>query len=378
MPLWIGRRIWISCAASALILLVGYVALFVILNRSQKTVALEVFITDSVLKQADETLTITSWNLGYGGLGAESDFVSDGGDHLLPPNKLTVDKNIAGIISTLKTFSSDVLIMQEVAAGSFLTRGGDTLGAVNDELNGRDNAFSADFTIRVAPRHYRPRHGLFSSVNAANAERELVPLPMEPDYIGGIAPRRYHLHVVRLPFARGEWAIVNLHLSAFDDDASIRLKQFRAVLEFAESEFSKGRFVVIGGDWNLELVQPGWPSTTRDEDLFWIHPFPWEELHEGWCVAADDQTPTVRTNERPYLRNENFTTVIDGFVVSLNVELIKVRTTDLDFQFTDHQPVTAEFRAREAKGAVENAVPRVCPRLFDFGRDSKAKRPIPN
>ena len=285
-----GRNIWISCAASFLVLLFVLAALFAVLNRSQKTVELEVFANDLLLTPEDGTLTIASWNLGYGGLGAESDFVSDGGEHLLPPSKATVRKNIAGITRTLRTFSTDVFILQEVATGSFLTRGGDTLRAINDALPGRDNAFSADFKIRFAPRHFRPRHGLYSSASVVNVKRELVRIPMEPDYIGGIFKRLYHIHVLRLPFARGEWTIVNLHLSAFDDDASVRMKQLRAVLEFAESEFSKGRFVVIGGDWNLELAQPGRPSTTRDEDLFWIHPFPWEELREGWCVANTNCT----------------------------------------------------------------------------------------
>jgi hypothetical protein len=76
-----------------------------------------------------------------------------------------------------------------------------------------------------------------------------------------------------------------------------------------------------------------------------VHPFPQNALPQGWRIAIDETTPSVRTNERPYVKNENYTTVIDGFVVSPNVETLSVSTHDLDFQFSDHQPVTAKFRA---------------------------------
>jgi len=49
--------------------------------------------------------------------------------------------------------------------------------------------------------------------------------------------------------------------------------------------------------------------------------------------------------QRPYVRGENFTTAIDGFVISPNVRAESVRTRDLDFQFSDHPPVDAGFVA---------------------------------
>lgn len=155
------------------------------------------------------------------------------------------------------------------------------------------------------------------------------------------------MHVVRLPGPRGEWTLINIHLSAFDEGANVRLEQLRAVLAFARGEHAKGNRVVIGGDWNYEFHRPARPYTTEQKYLFWVHPFPYEELPEGWSVAFDSQTPTVRTNERPYRKGENFTTTIDGFVISPNVRAMSVRARDLDFQFSDHQPVDARFVAAD-------------------------------
>ena len=337
------RRIWIP--AILLIAVITYVALVVIGNRAYRTIELEALGSAPTRTLQDNSLSVTAWNLGYGGLGAESEFISDGGTNFLPPSRKVVDKNIKGIVSELKSLRSDVILIQEAARPSLTTHGADTLGAVNDELAGRDNVFSADFTIRFTPSHWSPQHGLFTSIGVNRATREIVRLPLEPGYMMGLSRRLYHLQVVRLPFPGGEWSIINVHLSAFDDGANIRLAQLRAVLGFAEDEYAKGRHVVIGGDWNLELAQPGRQHTTKQEDLFWLFPFPKEELEQGWRIAADEKIPSVRTNERPYQRGENFTTTIDGFVVSPNVEIESVEGTDLDFQYTDHQPVTVQLRA---------------------------------
>ncbi|NOX94242.1 MAG: hypothetical protein GXP04_03845, partial [Alphaproteobacteria bacterium] len=325
--------------------LVFYGTLVVIVNRCNRAVSIEMQSVDAAGTLNSDVLTITTWNIGYGGLGAESDFIADGGEHLLPPSRSVVDKNIAGINRELKALTAGVFIMQEVAGPSFLTRGGDTLTNVNSALDGADNAFSADFTVRHLPYPYAPTHGLFSSVKFAGATREVVALPLEAGYLMGVAKRLYHLHVVRIAFPGGEWTIINLHLSAFDDSANVRKQQLRAVFDFAEEEFSKGQFVVIGGDWNLEFTRPARATTTEDKDLFWIHPFPMVALGDEWRIAVDDTTPSVRTNERPYKRGENFTTVIDGFVVSPNVEIESVATHDTDFQYTDHHSVTAVLKA---------------------------------
>lgn len=345
MSILANQNIWLRILISAAFAILAYGILVVVGNRSFRTVNIQQLSDEAVASLNNQSLTVTTWNLGYGGLGAESDFVVDGGNHFLPPSRAIVEKNIAGIVSELQNNRADILALQEVARPGLVTHGGDVLGNVNKTLSAHDNAFSADFTMRFMPPGYGSQHGLFSSTKIAGATRETVDLPLEPGYIFGLSRRLYHLHITRMPFVGGEWSVINVHLSAFDDGANIRLEQLRAVLNVAQTEYENGRFVVIGGDWNLELARPVRPSTTLEKDLFWLFPFPTDELQDGWHVAADHTTPSVRTNERPYVKNENFTTVIDGFVISPNVVLETIETTDFDFAYTDHQPVTATFRA---------------------------------
>jgi len=93
------------------------------------------------------------------------------------------------------------------------------------------------------------------------------------------------------------------------------------VFEYAQKEYEIGKYVVVGGDWNYEFTRPGRPTTTSEEFLFWIHLFPYKELPTGWHVAIGQRIPSVRTNERPYIKNENFTTVIDGFISNEELKL---------------------------------------------------------
>ncbi len=340
------HNIWKRILFGVAITILAYTALVVIGNRSYRNITIEKLSDDAVASLSNNSLTVTTWNLGYGGLGAESDFVADGGTHILPPSRAIVEKNIQGIVAELNKNRADILIMQEVARPGLVTHGGDVLGNVHQSLSTSDNAFSPDFTMRFMPPGFGAQHGLFSSTKIMGATREVVNLPLEPGYIFGLSRRLYHLHITRIPFERGEWSIINAHLSAFDDGANIRMEQLRSVLSIAQAEYENGRHVIIGGDWNLELARPDRPSTTLEKDLFWLFPFPTETLQDGWQIAADQKTPSVRTNERPYIRNENFTTTIDGFVVSPNVAVESIKTTDFDFAYTDHQPVTATFRAK--------------------------------
>ena len=55
--------------------------------------------------------------------------------------------------------------------------------------------------------------------------------------------------------------------------------------------------------------------------------------------------PSVRTNHQPYVPRENYTTTIDGFIVSPNVAIESLAGVDLGFENTDHQPVRARVRA---------------------------------
>ena len=106
------RRRWgWRILAALVLLLIAYVVVIVVANRglvpaaSLTTPAAKAGLPDAL----PATITVTSWNLGFGALGVEGDAVSDGGTHLFPESGELVQRNIDGIVATLGTLDQDML-----------------------------------------------------------------------------------------------------------------------------------------------------------------------------------------------------------------------------------------------------------------------------
>ena len=69
-----------------------------------------------------------------------------------------------------------------------------------------------------------------------------------------------------------------------------------------------------------------------------------EVIPEGFSYAVANNAPTCRLLNGPYSGNyeDSQVYVLDGFIVSDNIEVSKVVNIDTDFEYTDHQPVRVE------------------------------------
>jgi endonuclease/exonuclease/phosphatase family metal-dependent hydrolase len=329
-----------------------YVSLLVMLAALWLGIAVFVTLNDSAIPEqraeapqslpaGEAPLRLMVWNIGYSGLGEESDFQADGGKMLRPPSRKAVERNLAGIQAVLREESPDILLMQELAAAGFLTHSVDVLSGVKDALPGYGMVFSSDIRTRLLPGPLGLRHGLGTFTRVAAERTKLVRLTEEPEPIMGFIQRRYHVQVTELDVSGAPWVILNVHLSAFDEGAGTRMQQVREVLDLAQSHYQQGKAVVLGGDWNMRLAATDFPYQSDESALFWVHDFPRDALRPGWQVVIDPAIPTTRTNEQPYKSGMNYTTIIDGFIVSPNITVEEVRGLDLGFAITDHQPVIA-------------------------------------
>ncbi|NQV80536.1 MAG: hypothetical protein HQ495_08275 [Alphaproteobacteria bacterium] len=337
----------IALAAVALILC--YAAFVVVINRLAKPGERDLpVVRDSPLPAASNTLSLVTWNLGYAGLGEESDFISDGGKSLRPPNAATVQKNLRGIVETLTTLAPDVFLLQEVAEPSFVNFGTDLRGAVMRTLTGRASSFRTDTVTKAVPRPLRVALGTMIVSGREITSATLHPLPLEDSYGFGFLRKLYGLHAARIPTGDGNkaWVVINIHLAAFDDNAEVRYAQLERTIAVARREYEAGNYVVLGGDWNLVLAKTAFHHNTDEKFLFWIYDFPRQLLPDGWTIAADPAIPSVRTNHQPYMAGDNFTTIIDGYLLSPNIAVESVRTLDLGFKYSDHQPVQLTARAK--------------------------------
>ena len=296
----------------------------------------------------DEPISLITWNLGYGGLGEESTFIADGGKSILPPSKQIVAKNIKNIAAFLRQNPADIILLQEAAQKSRLIFNLDLWQEITNNLSEYNHSHTPTVKVPWFPIIGRLITGnaILSNVKPGSMFRHN--LPLEEKGILGIFQQKYNFMSARfdLPDSDRQFVVVNLHLAAFDEGGIIRKKQLKKLKDFMLSEYEKGNFVVVGGDWNHSLTETNFPSTTSEKYLFWIHELPADFTPDGWQWAFDPNVPTVRTLERPYSPGENYTCIIDGFLLSPNLDLLSVTGFDLQFRFSDHQPIRIELKPK--------------------------------
>ena len=73
-----------------------------------------------------------------------------------------------------------------------------------------------------------------------------------------------------------------------------------------------------------------------------------EEIPAGFSYAVSDNAPTCRLLNGPYSGNyeESQVYVLDGFIVSDNINVEQVENIDIQFEYTDHQPVRGCFEMK--------------------------------
>jgi endonuclease/exonuclease/phosphatase family metal-dependent hydrolase len=140
-----------------------------------------------------------------------------------------------------------------------------------------------------------------------------------------------------------ELVIINTHNEAFDT-GDMRKRQMEHLRSIMLEEYRKGNYVVAGGDWNIN--PPGYnESTFKTGDAGrTVQPQTDPEFFpEGWKWTFDPSAPTNRSVDQPYVRGRTPATIIDYFIISPNVNIVAVNTIDLQFIWSDHQPVMLKF-----------------------------------
>ncbi|MBQ9685738.1 MAG: endonuclease [Oscillospiraceae bacterium] len=300
------------------------------------------------LKGGDR-LSILSWNVGYGGLGKESDFFMDGGTMSKPKDKQTALGYLDGIARTIEAVDPDLVILQEVDADSSRTYSIDERPLLSGGMSAETYAlnYSCPFVPVPVPPIGKVHSGLFTMTDDLRIDRaERISLPCPFSWPLRIANLKRCLLVSYLPIEGSDkqLVLVNLHLEAYDDGAG-KIAQTNQLREFITAEYEKGNYVIAGGDFNQ--VFPGSLDVYAN-----THPELWEPgvldenlLPEGWTLAYDLSTPTCRLLNQPYDPSDTVNTqyyVIDGLILSPNVELNAVETLDAGFAYSDHNPVRVD------------------------------------
>lgn len=158
------------------------------------------------------------------------------------------------------------------------------------------------------------------------------------------------LLVSRIPIANSkkELVVVNLHLEAYDDGKG-KAAQTKKLFAVLNQEMEKGNYVVAGGDFNQTFSSTDISGYTQQKALWKPGLLPVDKQKSHWQFRMDARTPSCRSLDVAFSGADKDAFqyyVIDGFIVSKNIEITECETIQKNFVHADHNPVLLKIKLK--------------------------------
>jgi endonuclease/exonuclease/phosphatase family metal-dependent hydrolase len=331
------------------LLFAGFVMLLTVLDYDPEIVTKN-DITSNSDRLVENEFSITTWNLGYAGLSSDTDFFLDGGKSVTPSAETTTN-NLNGMANYIAEDDSDIYILQEVDIKSKRAHNNNMHARIQNVLSDYSSTFATNFKVLYLAYPFPDMIGqveagisTFSKFKLDDSSRIGFDINYSwPKKIMHL-DRALSVNTISIKESDAKLIVVNLHLSAYDD-GGLRAVQLADLKALIESEYAAGNYVIAGGDFNQMF-----PTAANDQyptyhpELYLPNLIDKDYLSEGWTFIFDDTKPTYRLLNEPYNASTAQIGVIDGFITSPNLELISAETVNMNFKYSDHNPVKAKFR----------------------------------
>lgn len=354
-PLRLVMRILIGVLVAVIVAAAGYVA-YVLLSYSRipdgQTLTPRGTPTAAAVTTGQPYTAVTQ-NLGFGAYTADFTFFMDGGTQSWAESSDSVRACITDGVSTVKSFSPDFVLFQEVDTDSTRSYHIDQLAMLQQQMGqGYVHTAAVNYHSAFLLYPFTQPHGasnsciaVFSRYPVTAAVRRSLPISGSFSKLLDL-DRCYSAN--RIPVDNGkELVLYNVHLSAYGGSEEVRTAQMTMLFSDMAAEYAAGNYCVCGGDFNHDFTGDSTKTLNggQEVDFGWAQPFPAALLPEGIhrCTAYVDPTaPTCRNCDVPY-QEGNFVVIVDGFLVSDNVTAQRVENVVTGFRYSDHNPVVLQF-----------------------------------
>ncbi|MDE5896388.1 MAG: endonuclease/exonuclease/phosphatase family protein [Clostridia bacterium] len=314
--------------------------------------------------------SLLSYNLGFGAYSPEYSFfmdtgvMNDGktvtGIYAKGMNRADVEKNVTGQLRVASEIDADFCFFQEVDENADRSYHIDMLARARQVFAGYCSAYAENFHTAYLLYPFNDPIGksnagilTLSRYKIESAVRRAFPVTTAfPDKFFDL-DRCFSVQYLPVADSVAELVLINLHMSAYDEGGAIRAKQLEMLNGVLKEERDKGNYVIAGGDFNHCLIADRFESEEEALQYFkseqktpdWVKNSVLREaeLTEGFRIAANTNVATCRGADIPYREGVNYSTVVDGFLVSDNVTVIEEKTIDTQYAYSDHNPVLLRF-----------------------------------
>ena len=342
-----------------IIVLIGFVGVLTLLEyRPDDVEILEVTNEQTQQLSIGESFSLMTFNMGYAGLGKDEDFVMDGGKKGRPDSKAVVEGYLAGILDTLSEYPVDFYLLQEVdlkARRSYHINQISEIAAHLGPNFGYSFAYNfkapfVPFPLSLSDHIGYVESGITTYQTFQTSEVQRYQFPGAFSWPLRVANLKRAMMVTTIPLTDSDkkLIVINLHMSAYDGDGSLRAQEMQMLKDMMISYREDGHYVIVGGDFNQTFPEAVdiYPVT---QDFYVAYPIESDWLPTGFSFEIDLNHPTCRLLNQPYDPSDGLTQyyIIDGFIVSDNVEIVtQAQTLPLNFEHSDHNPVIIEVRLK--------------------------------
>jgi endonuclease/exonuclease/phosphatase family metal-dependent hydrolase len=311
----------------------------------------------------DQIYQIMTFNIGYAGLGKDEDFVMDGGQKGRADSLDVVEDYFEGIKGILENNPSDFYLLQEVDQKA---RRSYNLNQVDGISNSLGDMYSSQYALNFKsifvpfPLSLTDYIGpvesgiqTLSKYSVSDSERHQFPGAFSWPLRVANLKRAMMVSSFEISGSDKELIIVNLHMSAYDSDGSLRDQEMAYLKAFLEEQKVLGNYVVVGGDFNQTFPAAA-DLFPVNSDFYEAYTIEDDFMPNGYRFEVDLSEPTCRLLNQPYDKDSDLTQyyLIDGFIVSDNIELTEVQpdtlynvmTINHEFLYSDHNPVVMKFK----------------------------------
>ncbi|MFR0524821.1 endonuclease/exonuclease/phosphatase family protein [Ligilactobacillus salivarius] len=313
--------------------------------------------------QANTTYSAATYNAGFGAYNQKFSFFMDTGKmkdgtktqgkYGKAENEAAVLQNTNGEINTIKKINADFMLFQEIDVDSSRSYHVNQVKKMSQNFANYEEIFANNFhspylLYPLNDPHGEVQSGLLSLSKYPVEQATRRKYPVSTSFITKFTDLDRCFTVMKIPVTNGHKLIlINSHMSAYDKGGKMRVKQLKLLNSVMESEYKKGNYVIVGGDFNHTFGRkmlthfksqqeiPDWVSVLSSKDLApdirMVH------------AKNENTVPTCRGTDMPYQKGKTYTTVIDGFLVSKNVQATS-ENINTEFAYADHNPVKLSFK----------------------------------
>lgn len=359
------KLIWkiVGIVFGLLILSLGSYIAYMQINyyRIEDNLALEVNNNPTKQLKPNTKYTALTYNIGFGAYDQEFTFfmdkgkMADGtpvvGKHGRAVSKEHTINNTNGSKELVKKLSADYILLQEVDVKATRSYGINQKEEFENAFTNYGSVFALNFHAPYMIYPFTEPHGavqagLLTLSNHSIESATRISYPITTSFLSKFFDLDRCFTITRSKVSNGkELVVINSHMSAYDKGGTMRAKQLQLLNDTMESEYKKGNYVIVGGDFNHALGGTVGIFPTKQMLPEWVFELTNEDLTTGMSIINAKnykKVPTCRSCDIPYTKGVNYTSILDGFIVSDNITAT-AQNIDSDFMYSDHNPVKLTF-----------------------------------